>query len=59
MKVPSGELRTVTLSKLKQSLGESWQDWAWWGWGLGCGCGWWAWFWGVTWGPGTRERIRV
>lgn len=31
MKVPSGELRTVTLSKMKQSLGESWQDWAWWG----------------------------
>ena len=30
-KVPSGELRTVTLSKMKQSLGESRQDWAWWG----------------------------
>lgn len=28
MKAPSGELRTVTLSKMKQSLGESGCDWA-------------------------------
>lgn len=37
-KVPSGELRTVTLSKMKQSLGESRQDCTCWGAGaLGCG----------------------
>lgn len=29
-KDPGGELRTVTLSKMKQSLGESRWDWAWW-----------------------------
>lgn len=33
-KAPSGELRTVTLSKMKQSLGESRWDWAW------QGCSW-------------------
>lgn len=35
-KIPGGELRTVTVSKLKQSLGESRRDWAW----LGVGGSW-------------------
>ena len=59
-KVPSGELRTVMLSKMKQSLGESWQDGAWSGVGaqmwvrlvglvLGCDLG--------TWDKGKNQGI--